>query len=169
MMLDSDPKRNMFAIFTIAVIAALSLATIAPLLEASDYGAEVLQIRKSQARCRIIGEDVLSGRYITSCFYGLRVDTSTIRHEEDITNIRILAKEQLYFGGSYNGTVYNYDGEFIGKFSKQFKYNDNADIFWKVEVGLNGSTLEFCSMRDMEYSDTSRTKETCDSLNIDIQ
>jgi hypothetical protein len=168
MILDNDAKYYTFAIISVAVVAALSLAAIAPLLAANE-GADLLQIRKSQAICRIIGEDVLSGQPITSCFYGQKIDTSTIRNGEDITNVRILAKEQLYFGGTYIGDEYNYDGEFIGKFHKQFKYNDNADIFWKVEVGLNGSTLEFCSMRDMEYSDTSRTKESCQSLFIDIQ
>ncbi|MBN2331360.1 MAG: hypothetical protein JXC85_06095 [Candidatus Aenigmarchaeota archaeon] len=173
MMLDDDARRNAFAMVSIAVIAALSLAAIAPLLAAGeegvDSGADLMQIRKSQAICRVIGEDVLSGRPITSCFYGVKVDSSTVRHGEEITNVRILAKEQLYFGGTYTDGEYNYDGEFIGKFGKVFKYNDNADVFWKVEVGLNGSTLEYCSMRDMEYDGTARTKETCESLNIDIQ
>jgi|GEM_PF-2103722 len=155
-------------VFFVAAIAVFSLAVIAPLLQA-DEGAEVLQIRKSQAVCRIIGEDVLSGRPIVSCFYGIRVDNSDVRNNEEITNVRILAKEQLYFDGTFTDGEYNYDGEYIGKFSKIFKYNDNADVFWKVEVGLNGSTLEYCSMRDQEYSDTSRTKEECQTLGIDIQ
>jgi hypothetical protein len=169
MIAEKSDKYFSMALIFIAAVAVMSLISIAPLLQATNEGADLLSIRKSQAICRVIGEDVLSGRDITSCFYGIRVDSSTIRNDEDITNVRILAKEQLYFGGTYNGTEYNYDGEYIGKFSKQFKYNDNADVFWKVEVGLNGSTLEFCSMRDMEYSDTSRTKEYCDSLGIDIQ
>lgn len=132
-------------------------------------GAEVLHMSKDEQRCRIIGEDVSSGQYITSCFYGLMVDNSMLRKEEEVTNVKVLAKEELYIGGTYTDGEYNRDGDYVGKFHKQFKYNDNADIYWKVEVGLNGSTLEFCSMRDMEYSDTSRTKESCQTLGIDIQ
>lgn len=82
---------------------------------------------------------------------------------------RILAFEELWEGGTWIGSHYQEDGIFIGKYGKDFKYNDNVDIFWNVEIGLNGSTLEFCSMRDQEYADTSRTKEACDSLLIDIQ
>jgi len=134
-----------------------------------QFGAEILRISKKEAICRVIGEDVNSGRRIISCFYGHRGDASRERKGEEVTNVRILAFEELYFGGTFTDGKYNKDGEYIGKFRKDFKYNDNADVFWKVEVGLNGSTLEFCSMRDMEYSDTSRTKESCQSLNIDIQ
>jgi hypothetical protein len=133
-------------------------------------GAEVLKIHKQDAACRVIGEDVESGRDIVSCFYGTRVDgTRYDVNGEEITNVKILASEELYFGGTFVDGNYQRDGEFIGKYRKDFFYNDNADVFWKVEVGLNGSTLEFCSMRDMEYADTSRTKEDCESLNIDIQ
>ena len=145
--------------------------------QGENNGAEVLEIKQNVAICRTIGEDVTTGRPITSCFWGHRIDTSRDKaHEYEVDNIRILAKEELYFGGTYlpdedgDGNLdYQYDGEFIGRFRKIFKYNDNADVFWKIEVGLNGSTLEFCFMRDMEYSDTARTKETCKSLNIDIQ
>ncbi len=168
MVLDNDARYYALAIISVAVVAALSLASMAPLLGASDEGAELLRIRKSQAVCRVIGIDVDTGEPITSCFYGVRVDSSDVKQGEEITNVKILAKEQLYFGGTYIGEEYNYDGYYIGKFSKIFKYNDNADIFWKVEIGLNGSTLEYCSMRDQEYSDTSRTKEECQSLYIDI-
>lgn len=134
-----------------------------------DSGADIIMIKKEDAVCRVIGQDVSSGRDIISCFYGHKGDTSQEKNGEEITNIRILAFEELYFGGTFTDGVYNYDGESIGKFRKDFKYNDNADLFWKVEVGLNGSTLEFCTMRDQEYSGTSRTKESCQSLNIDIQ
>jgi hypothetical protein len=139
------------------------------LAAAKGEGADIIMIKKEDAVCRIIGQDVSSGRDIISCFYGQRVDATKEKEGEEITNIKILAFEELYFGGTFTNGKYNYDGEFIGKFRKDFKYNDNADLFWKVEVGLNGSTLEFCTMRDMEYADTSRTKENCQSLNIDIQ
>jgi hypothetical protein len=153
----------------IAVCLFLIIILLAVGCKKAGKGAEVIHIKKEQQICRIIGEDVLSGRPITSCFYGTRVDNSMLRKEEEVTNEKILAKEELYFGGTYTDGVYNEDGEYIGKFNKFFKYNDNADVFWKVEVGLNGSTLEYCSMRDMEYDDTARTKESCESLNIDIQ
>lgn len=134
-----------------------------------DSGSDIIMIKKEDAKCRIIGLEVESDTPIVSCFYGNKVDTTRESNGEEITNIRILAFEEIYLGGTFTDGVYNYDGESIGKFRKDFKYNDNADLFWKVEVGLNGSTLEFCSMRDQEYADTSRTKESCQSLNIDIK
>lgn len=138
-------------------------------LSALGSGADIIMIQKDEARCRVIGIDVNSGMEIISCFYGHRGDTTREQNGEEVTNIRILAFEEIYLGGTFTDGVYNYNGEYIGKFRKFFKYNDNPDVFWKVEVGLNGSTLEFCTMRDMEYSDTSRTKESCESLHIDIR
>ena len=135
-----------------------------------DSGSDIIMIKKEDAVCRVIGLEVESDTPIVSCFYGHRGDATRIDDlGNEITNLRILAFEEIYLGGTFTDGVYNYDGELIGKFRKDFKYNDNADIFWKVEVGLNGSTLEFCSMRDQEYADTSRTKESCQSLNIDIK
>lgn len=134
-----------------------------------DSGADIIMIKKEDAKCRIIGLEVESDTPIISCFYGHRGDATRMQNGEEITNLRILAFEEIYLGGTFTDGVYNYDGESIGKFRKDFKYNDNADLFWKVEVGLNGSTLEFCSMRDQEYAGTSRTKESCQSLNIDIK
>jgi hypothetical protein len=134
-----------------------------------DSGSDIIMIKKEDAVCRVIGLEVESDIPIVSCFYGHRGDATRLSNGEEITNLRILAFEEIYLGGTFTEGVYNYDGELIGKFRKDFKYNDNADIFWKVEVGLNGSTLEFCSMRDQEYADTSRTKESCQSLNIDIK
>jgi hypothetical protein len=129
--------------------------------QSGDNGADIIRIRKNEAVCRLIGTDYSTGLDMILCFYGHRVDTSTIKHDEDVTNVRILAFEELYLGGSWTDGSYNYDGQFFGKFRKDFKYNDNANIFWKVEVGLCGSTLSYCTMRDMEYSDTSRVKESC--------
>jgi len=129
--------------------------------QSGDNGADNIRIRKDEARCRVVLHDYSTDLPITSCFYGRRIDTTRYKDGEEITNIRILAFEEIYLGGTYTDGVYNYDGQFFGKFHKDFKYNDNADIFWKVEVGLCGGTMEYCTMRDMEYSDTSRTKESC--------
>ncbi|OGJ21449.1 hypothetical protein A3K73_09075 [Candidatus Pacearchaeota archaeon RBG_13_36_9] len=132
-------------------------------------GALIDRIFKQDERCRVIGIDIATNELVVSCFYGTRVENTKIKQEEEVTNIRILAKEEIYLGGTFTGEEYNRDGYYVGKYNKDFKYNDNADIFWKVEVGLNGSTLEYCSMRDQEYADTSRTKEECQSLYIDIR
>ena len=94
--------------------------------QGENSGAEVLEIKHNVAICRIIGEDVATGRLITSCFWGHRIDASRDKaHEYDVDNVRILAKEELYFGGTYlpdeNGDGYpdyQYDGEFIGRFRK---------------------------------------------------
>lgn len=154
----------------VAVIAILALITVAFVSLVSGEGADLTRIRKQEPKCRIIGIDVASNEPITSCFYGIRIDTTrTDVNGEEVTNLRILAFEEIYIGGTYDADKkYQYDGYFVGKYRKDFFYNDNADIFWKVEVGLNGSTLEYCSMRDQEYADTSRTKEECQSLYIDI-
>ncbi|OGJ21445.1 hypothetical protein A3K73_09055 [Candidatus Pacearchaeota archaeon RBG_13_36_9] len=135
----------------------------------SGQGADRTVIKKQEMRCRAIGIDVASNEPITSCFYGIKVDTTRIDATgNEVTNERILAFEEIYIGGTYEDGKYQEDGYFVGKYRKDFFYNDNADVFWKVEVGLNGSTLEYCSMRDQEYADTSRTKEECQSLYIDI-
>jgi hypothetical protein len=149
----------------LAAILAVVMMSASLVVVLAD-GAGVMRIRKSEAECRIIGEDVQSGRDIVSCFYGIRVDSSRI---DESANEKILAFEEIYVGGTFIDEKYQYDGDFVSKFRKDFKYNDNADVFWKVEVGLNGSTLEYCSMRDQEYANTARTKEECNSLLIDIQ
>jgi hypothetical protein len=147
-----------------AVVLILALTYLT-----SAEGAEHTTIKKQEAVCRIIGIDVASNEPITSCFYGIRVDSTRIDElGNEVTNLRILAFEEIYIGGTYVDGKYQEDGYFVGKYRKDFLYNDNADVFWKVEVGLNGSTLEFCSMRDQEYAGTSRTKEECQSLYIDI-
>ena len=133
-------------------------------------GATVMKIKKSEAICRIIGEDVATGQDVVSCFYGIKVDATRFDSMgAEITNEKILAFEEIYEGGTFVDGLYQYDGYFVGKYRKDFLYNDNSDVFWKVEVGLNGSTLEYCSMRDQEYANTARTKEECQSLLIDIQ
>lgn len=149
------------------VIASVIMSVV--FIAVSAEGADLTRIRKQEAVCREIGIDVASNEPIVSCFYGIKVDTTRIDvNGAEVTNIRILAFEEIYIGGTWVDGKYQEDGYFVGKYQKDFKYNDNADIFWKVEVGLNGSTLEFCSMRDQEYADRSRTKETCESLLIDI-
>lgn len=136
--------------------------------QSGDNGADNIRIAKHEARCRIIGHDYYTGLPVTFCSYGRRIENTKIKDGEEISNIRILSFEEIYIGGTWTDGVYNYDGDFLGKFRKDFKYNDNADIFWKVEVGLCGSHLEFCTMRDMEYSDKSRTHEQCYGLGIAI-
>lgn len=156
-------------LIAIILIEAVVLILALTFLTAAE-GAERTVIKKQEAKCRIIGIDVASNEPITSCFYGIRVDTTRIDViGNEVTNLRILAFEEIYIGGTYIDGKYQEDGIFVGKYRKDFFYNDNADVFWKVEVGLNGSTLEFCSMRDQEYADTSRTKEECQSLLIDIK
>jgi hypothetical protein len=153
----------------LAAILAVVMMSASLVVVLAD-GAGVMRIRKSEAECRIIGQDVESGRDIVSCFYGIKVDSSRIDISgNEITNEKTLAFEELWEGGTFVDGKYQEDGDFIGKYRKDFKYNDNADVFWKVEVGLNGSTLEYCSMRDQEYANTARTKEECNSLLIDIQ
>ena len=157
-------------------IAAESQSEASGQAQGQSSGAEVLEIKQHNARCRVIGIDVDTNEPVTSCFWGHRIENTKIIDGDEITNERVLAKEEIYLGGTYGPEVdiygylkYNYDGYFVGRYKKNFKYNDNADVFWKVEVGLNRSTLEYCTMRDQEYSDTSRTKEICQSLYIDIQ
>jgi len=152
----------LFLLEAVILTAALTYLT-------SAEGADLTRIRKQEPVCRIIGIDVASNEPITSCFYGIRVDSTRIDElGNEVTNLKILAFEEIYIGGTWVDGKYQYDGDFVGKYRKDFFYNDNSDVFWKVEVGLNGSTLEFCSMRDQEYADTSRTKEECQSLYIDI-
>lgn len=158
-------NKKLTAILLIEVVALIIALTC---LTAAE-GAERTVIKKQESVCRVIGTDTASNKPITSCFYGIKVDTTRIDViGNEVTNIKILAFEEIYIGGTYVDGKYQEDGYFVGKYRKDFLYNDNANVFWKVEVGLNGSTLEFCSMRDQEYADTSRTKEECQSLYIDI-
>ena len=145
--------------------------------QGENNGAIVAEIKHNDPVCRIIGIDCDTDEPVISCFYGHRVENTKIKNGDEVTNEHILAFEEIYIGGtlipypegpSHTG-VYLYDGYFVGKYRKDFKYNDNSDVFWKVEIGLNGSTLEYCTMRDQEYSDKTRTKESCESLYIDIK
>jgi len=113
----------------ILLIEAIFLILALTYITAAE-GAEHTTIKKQEAVCRIIGLNVATNKPIISCFYGIRVDATRIDEAgNEVTNLRILAFEEIYEGGTWVDGKYQEDGYFVGKYRKDFFYNDNADVF----------------------------------------
>jgi len=143
--------KKILSLFLLGLVVCLSAASV--------MGAAIVEVTKSDVVC--YPEGTYDTFDVVHCTYNLVVNQVSAA---GTSNLKMIGKDEVYSGGTFVGTDYQFDGTLLGTYNTKIFANSNAhtQVMSVAYVG-DGTAVEYCTAKYIIVAGDQRTlHESCE-------